>query len=236
VDYLDLTLGDPASNLALDEALLLEAEAGRAGEVLRVWEWPAPVVVLGAGGRLTEDVDALACVRDAVPILRRSSGGGTVLLGHGCLLYSLILRLDRDPVLSDIRGSYHFILGHVADALATSGVTEEGTSDLALYGRKLAGSAQQRKRTHLLHHGTLLYDFDLPLMGRYLRLPERQPEYRARRSHDDFLVNARRTRDELIAGLRTRWRADRPLTTWPASLVSTLCAEKYGRDDWTRRR
>src|SRR5437667_5341974 len=88
--FLDLTLPTAAENLALDEALLLEAEAGRGGEVLRLWEWSRYAVVLGAGCRLAE-VDEAACAADAVPILRRASGGGTVLLGPGCLCYTLVL-------------------------------------------------------------------------------------------------------------------------------------------------
>ena len=42
MDFVDITLSTLNENLALDEALLLEAEAGRSGEVLRVWEWPSP--------------------------------------------------------------------------------------------------------------------------------------------------------------------------------------------------
>jgi lipoate-protein ligase A len=72
--YLGLTLPTPEENLALDEALLVAAEAG-GGEVLRVWEWPRPAVVLGSGGKLTEEVDVSACRADGVPVLRRSSGG-----------------------------------------------------------------------------------------------------------------------------------------------------------------
>ena len=72
---LELTLPSPAENLALDEALLLDAEDGAAGEVLRLWEYPRPVVVLGAGCRLRENVNEEACHADAVPILRRASGG-----------------------------------------------------------------------------------------------------------------------------------------------------------------
>src|SRR5205814_6196494 len=53
--FLDLTLATPADNLALDESLLLHAEQGHAGEVLRIWEWPARAVVLGSAGRLAED-------------------------------------------------------------------------------------------------------------------------------------------------------------------------------------
>src|SRR5262245_1919259 len=100
--FLDLALDSLAANLALDEALLLEAEAGRGGEVLRVWEWSAPAVVLGAGCRLAEDVNEAACHADGVPIQRRASGGGTVLLGAGCLLYSLVLAYERSPFLREI--------------------------------------------------------------------------------------------------------------------------------------
>src|SRR5205823_1074606 len=93
--FLDLTLPTLADNLALDEALLLEAEAGRAGEVLRLWEYPRPAVVLGAGCRIAEEVDVAACRADDVPIARRASGGGTVLLGSGCLCFSLVLAYAR---------------------------------------------------------------------------------------------------------------------------------------------
>ena len=110
MQFLDETLPTLAENLALDEALLLEAESGRGGEVLRLWEWPQPAVVLGSGCRLAEDADEAACLTGGVPILRRSSGGGTVLLGTGCLCYSLVLSYDRSPALRDIRSSYIHIL------------------------------------------------------------------------------------------------------------------------------
>ena len=178
--YLDRTLATLPENLALDEALLLAAEAGQGGEVLRFWEWPHPAVVLGSGCRLAEDVDEAACAADGVPVLRRSSGGGTVLLGGGCLLYTLVLNYGRSGALEEIRPSYCFILGRVAAALGPE-AAQEGISDLALGGRKFSGNAQQRKRRHLLHHGTLLYAFDLGRVGRHLRPPPRQPEYRAGR-------------------------------------------------------
>jgi lipoate-protein ligase A len=116
--YLDLTLPSVAENLALDEALLLQAEAGQGDEVLRFWEWSSLAVILGAGGRLADDVDETACRADDVPIFRRSSGGGTVLLGPGCLCYTLVLSYDRDPALREIHSSFRFILSRIRDALA----------------------------------------------------------------------------------------------------------------------
>jgi lipoate-protein ligase A len=178
MQFLDLTLATVVENLALDESLLLEAESGHGGEVLRLWEWSQPAVILGSGCRLTEDVDKAACLAGGVPILRRASGGGTVLLGRGCLCYSLVLSYDRSPALGSIRSSYLYILECMRDALAgiAQDITCAGTSDLAVGGRKLSGNAQQRKRSFLLHHGTLLYDFDADQVGRYLRLPVRQPD------------------------------------------------------------
>ena len=247
MNYLDLTLASVAENLALDEALLLEAEASGSGEILRFWEWPTPTVILGAGSRLTEDVNQLACQADRVAILRRSSGGGTVLLGHGCLCYSLILSYDRHLALREIHSSFRFILGRVRDALADlspvrqAGPTDlrlelAGTSDLAIAGRKCSGNSQQRKRRFLLHHGTILYAFDAHLVDRYLRLPSRQPDYRLQRKHGEFLTNLPARSCELKSRLMTAWNAETRADSWPRDVVRQLAEEKYSRAEWTRRR
>ena len=236
--FLDLTLPSAAENLALDEALLLEAEAGRGGEVLRLWEMSSPAVVLGAGCVLREDVNEAACTADGVPVLRRSSGGGTVLLGGGCQLYTLVLSYERSPQLGEIRPSYAYILGRMSEALdgIVSGIEPAGVSDLAAGGRKFSGNAQQRKRNHLLHHGTLLYDFDLSLIGRYLRQPLRQPDYRENRDHSAFVMNLPCGGEELRRRLRSAWDADPALGKWPGEVAAHLAQEKYGTATWNRRR
>ena len=159
-------------------------------------------MVLGAGCRLAEDVDEAACRRDHVPIVRRASGGGTILQGRGCLSYTLVLDYNRDPRLRDVRGSYHFILEQVRQALMglLAGVQHVGISDLAAEGRKFSGNAQQRKRSFLLHHGTILHHFDINEIGRYLRVPHTQPAYRQERAHTDFLQNLPASAGELKGG------------------------------------
>jgi lipoate-protein ligase A len=238
MDYLDLTLETAAADLALDEALLLEAEAGHSGEVLRVWEQPQLAVILGSGCKLGEDVKEAACERDGVPMLRRSSGGGTVLLGRGCLLFSVVLRMNRAAELASIHASYGHILGRIVDALHSRipGVEAAGISDLAVRGLKFSGNAQQRKRHYLLHHGTLLYAFSLEAVGNYLHQPQRQPEYRQSREHQAFLCNLPIGRENLVAGLRQAFGADQVIETWPNELVQQLVADKYASKDWTRRR
>jgi lipoate---protein ligase len=248
MNVLDLSLSSLAENLALDEALLLHAEAD-GPEVLRLWQWHEHAVILGAGGKLADDVNEDACRADGVPIMRRSSGGGTVLLGPGCLLFSLILRFDRDPALSDLHASYRFILGRVQAALEplVGSITQQGISDLAFNDRKFSGNAQQRKRTHLLHHGTLLYGFDFAPLDRYLKRPARQPQYRRDRRHCDFLVNLPIPRATLEQCLRDAWNAtparsvsedfgQTSLTRRVIELVDQLIADRYSRSEWIRRR
>jgi len=234
--FLDLTLPTLADNLALDEALLLDAEAGGPA-VLRVWSWSQTAVVLGAGSKLALDVDENACQADNVPMLRRSSGGGTVLLGPGCLIFTLILPYKRHPALHEVNSSYRHILVELAAALGevAPGIVQAGTSDLACAGRKFSGNSQQRKRSHFLHHGTLLYAFDLAKIARYLKQPARQPEYRRDRGHGEFLMNLPADAKELTRRLRECCRAVDTLTKWPEIKVREL-VERYSSEEWIRRR
>jgi lipoate---protein ligase len=234
--WIDLSLPTPAENLALDEAILLAAEQGTGAEVLRVWESELPCVILGAGCTLAADVNEAACAADDVPLLRRGSGGGTVLLGRGCLLYSLVLAYARAPEMRSIGSSYCHILNRICQALAVPGLRPAGISDLAANSLKVSGNAQQRKRQHFLHHGTLLYAFEAANVGRYLRMPARQPEYRQQRLDTGFLTNLPLTREEITGRLRREFGADRELEEWPVEAVRQLVASKYGTDEWTRRR
>ncbi len=234
---LDLTLSDAAANLALDEALLLEAEESGGPEVLRFWELSSYAVVVGAGGSVTHDVNVAACEEDGLPILRRASGGGTVVIGPGCLCFSLVLPYDFAPGLDDIRASNRYVLGRVATALGSiAAASSEGTSDLAVGGIKISGNAQQRKRRHFLHHGTLLCGFDIALMTKYLRSPEREPDYRRNRLHAEFVTNLPAEAEELKRLLASEWRASEE--DWPVPLARArqLPIEKYSREDWNRRR
>src|SRR6266496_1909173 len=134
-------------------------------------------VVVGYANRVATEVNVPFCQDNGVPVLRRCSGGGTVLQGPGCLNYSLVLPIDAAPPLASISGANRFILERHRDAIgAATGlpITVEGHTDLALRGRKFSGNAQRRKRTHLLFHGGFLLDFDLRLLTALLRMPPRQ--------------------------------------------------------------
>jgi lipoate-protein ligase A len=159
-----------------------------------------------------------------------------VLLGEGCLCYSLVLAYERHEALTQIASSYRWILERVSEALAVPGVEQAGISDLVIGGQKFSGNAQQRKRRHLLHHGTILYALELGRISRYLRQPPRQPDYREGRDHETFIRNLGVPRERVVRGLREVWAAPEERASWPAGEVARLVQTKYATPGWTVRR
>jgi len=164
-------------------------ESGAAEVHWSIWETHRPVVVLGRGNRVDDWADVSACRRDGIEVLRRCSGGGAVVLGPGCLNYAIGLSIVSRPQLADVAASFRTVLECLIVELQVAGLMAAGLADLALDGRKVSGNAQRRGRCGLLHHGTVLYDFDAALADRYLRHPPRQPAYRSGRSHQQFVGN-----------------------------------------------
>jgi lipoate-protein ligase A len=235
LSLLDLTLPTAAENLACDEALLDAAEAGGRPALLRFWEASRHFVVLGLANKVAEEINVTACRARGVPILRRCSGGGTVLQGPGCLNYALILPIEESGPLATVASTNRFIMQRHQSALATllnQSVSVEGHTDLALAERKFSGNAQRRRRQWLLFHGTFLIDLDLSLLEQLVKVPPRQPAYRQQRGHADFLMRLPLRASQVKAGLQQAWGAEAKSLTVPWSALAHLVSERYGRDEW----
>jgi lipoate-protein ligase A len=198
--WINTAILNPADGLRFDEDLLDQSAA-----VLWTWESDRECVVMGNSSRPDRDVRVYACEQAKIPILKRSSGGGAVMLGPGCLNYSLILPLASEPRWRDVRYSLVWVVDRMRRALDLPDVQCEGDCDLAIGGRKVSGNAQRRTRTAILHHGTLLYAFNAMRAQRFLKPPHREPEYRRGRSHVEFLGNLPLKADEIRQRLVAVW-------------------------------
>ena len=248
--WLDVTLPSVEQNLALDEALLELAHEGLATTAcVRTWMATEPVVVLGSSSRVDEELDRLVCEAAGVRVVRRPSGGATVVLGPGCLMWSVItphpagvpaVEAIHAAMLEPLAAAINAALPTV-DRAASYRVARRGTSDLAVFmdhdqtERKVSGNALRVRRHGVLYHGTLLDRFDLGLVSRVLRHPPREPDYRSRRSHGEFLANLELGRDALEAIVRTAFNATLMQRDWPSDRVARLVAERYTANDWTSR-
>ncbi|QDT39870.1 lipoate--protein ligase family protein [Stratiformator vulcanicus] len=239
---LERTHPDCAADLACDELLLRDLDQHGGEPILRLWERPDEAVVLGRANRVSANVSVEACLADGVPILRRCSGGGTVMLGPGCLCYSLFIPIDPG-VAKDIHGSISAALEPLAHSLSdalTGGSSEltpdvAGTSDLVIDAVKFSGNAQRWLKHAMLHHGTLLYDFDLDRIGRYLTKPERSPEYRTDRTHGEFVRNLPLRRAAIRSAVIAAYQATAEATIREPNdaEIQSLVNERYATRDWT---
>ena len=68
---LNLQLPSPAENLAADEVLLDDSEAGHGAETLVFWEPRETFVVVGYANKVATEVNVAACAAKGIPIFRQ---------------------------------------------------------------------------------------------------------------------------------------------------------------------
>ena len=117
------------------------------------------------------------------------------------------------------------------------GILVSGHTDLAFNTQlstlnKFSGNSQRRRKHFLLFHGTFLLNFDLPLVGEFLRMPTKQPDYRNERSHENFLTNLNLPAAEVKMALKKIWDANGELKNPPLEKISKLAREKYSAREW----
>ena len=248
--FCDKTFASPAMNLAFDEALLLtDSEALPAQDspsYLRLWEADKPLVVLGRSSRVEQEMNTKLCREKNIPVLRRVSGGATIVSGPGCLMYAVVLNADQESKSLNVDSAHQYVLGKMVKALRETdqSVKIAGTSDLVVETPqaliKFSGNSVRMVRSRILYHGTILYDFDLPTISALLGTPPRQPDYRQQRSHQEFVGNLNAKRAELVRSIQSVWShtngkldpIDEIKMNRLISQAEKLVEQKYQTDDW----
>jgi lipoate---protein ligase len=236
ISCLDRSFLSPEENLACDQALFESCEDGEHTGVLRFWHSDAYFVVAGYTNRISTEVDISACRETGTPILRRFSGGGSIVQGPGSLNYCLVIRLDDHPECQTIGGTNVFLMKQHRDALRTllgRSVQFNGTSDLTIRNLKFSGNAQRRGRHCVIVHGTFLLTMDLTLISRLLPSPSTPPEYRMGRPHSEFLTNINVEAATVKTALQECWNAYSRLDTDLTGRIQQLVRTRYADPEWT---
>lgn len=162
----------PLMNMALDEALTLRVGRGERPPTIRIWGWASRCVVLGRFQSVKNEVDEEAARANDVEIVRRISGGGAMFIEpEGAITYSIYAPEEMVKGLS-FSESYAFFDAWVVDALRSLGVDAwyAPLNDITSSGGKIGGAAQARRGGAVLHHTTMAYQMNVPLMLRVLRI------------------------------------------------------------------
>lgn len=158
-----------------------------------------------------------------------------MVVGPGCLAFSLALSVTPQMRSLGVSNVTRSLMERIAIGLSSgsSVVIVKGTSDLVCGGRKFSGNAQRWLKNAFLHHGTMLYDFNLSLISRLLKNPSRQPDYREGRDHAGFVGNFTASRERLINSLAASWNAT--VSSCPPSILlraAAIAATRYSDPEW----
>ncbi len=226
-DFWDDVAHEPAMNMALDEALLLQA-ATRGRPMLRFYAWDRPAVTIGYVQSFT------AAPPEGYVIIRRTTGGGVVFHDHD-LTHTVVIPAGHWLTSVPPLQSYAFVNEGLREGLTGCQVAAEMTHeeipktvdrlrmvcfttptryDVMVGGRKVAGAAQRRTREGILHQGSIHF-------GKALPLP----------------------RGEIIGRILEAFTQREGITFAPFTPAPELLAQaaeltktRYGTDEWNRMR
>jgi len=173
---------------------------------LRVFS-PADIrVVIGRHQDPAREVHLAHARTDRIPVHRRASGGGAVVLAPGMVVIAVRLRPGPVPGRPDpapssaISGGWPGLVNHAIAAAIhdVTGIapTVRGLGDLAINDggaeRKILGSSLRQTARLVAYLGVLLVDDATALMDRLLASPSREPDYRGGRDHGRFCTHLSR--------------------------------------------
>lgn len=174
-----------------------------------VWQPEESVIVLGQSNSIESSLYQDAVTDDGLRVTKRPSGGETVILTPSTVAFTVAKRF---PVMIPFKEYFQMVNRVVVAGLEGLGVSRlgsKGISDITIGNRKILGSSMRKVHDKLVYHAVLNLGEDPALFGRYLRHPRREPDYRAGRSHGEFVTSLadegyRFTAEELMAMLDRR--------------------------------
>ncbi len=146
-----------------------------------------PQIVLGFSGKVKELVDTNLVKLDNIPLIKRFTGGGTVIVDKSTIFGTFIMNesdADTPPYPREImKWSTEFYANSFKIKNQDLTLNEH---DYCIGDLKIGGNAQAIIKSRWCHHTSFLWDYDIKNM-QYLLMPKKRPEYRRDREHESFL-------------------------------------------------
>lgn len=188
------TAGNPAWNMAVDEAIFSSYQANLSQPTVRFYGWDPPTLSIGYFQHVERDVNLSQVYQKGLGFVRRNTGGRAVLHHHE-LTYSVVAG-TKDGLPDSLLESYLFISKALTTAIHEFGINAEIhqglSSKLSLSGacfdtpswyeitvdrKKLIGSAQLRQQGSVLQHGSILMNFEAEHLASILNISESEQDH-----------------------------------------------------------
>ena len=162
----------------------------------------SPTIVLGLSGKVPELVNIERVKEDNIPMVRRYTGGGTVIVDKNTIFSTLIMNSNDAKTQPYPREIMNWSEKHIYQRVFNELIKEKGTQfslrehDYVLNDVKCGGNAQTITKDRWVHHTSFLWDFTSNNMN-YLALPKKRPQYRGDRNHNEFLTKLNKYIDDI---------------------------------------
>lgn len=175
--YIDSDSSPGPLNMAVDEALLCLFDPVSSAPVLRTYGWEPASLSLGRFQTSGEALDLDRCRSNAVSVVRRVSGGGTIYHADE-LTYSIVCSPEQTPSAASVKDSFRVLTGFLIDFYRSLGLNAsyavdtastavrlgtrtafcfagKETFDILIDGMKIGGNAQRRQKNIIFQHGSI---------------------------------------------------------------------------------
>jgi lipoate-protein ligase A len=163
----------------------------------RVYPFPFKAIVAGRGSDLEREIRLRLCLQDNIPLYRRHGGGCSVFLDPGNLIVSIAFPAQGFSGIQRLFNRCNDWLIKGFESLGLTGLYADGVSDLVIDNRKIGGSCFYRTKGFGYYSAAILVSPDIESMEKYLYPPPREPSYRKKRSHKNFVIGL----DTIISGM-----------------------------------
>jgi len=247
--YLETTELEAAHHFAVEEYLL---QQGNLNQPLSMLWQTVPTVMLGQYQLADAELDHQRAAEQDISIVRRSSGGGAIFTDAGTLLISLIIpsSIQQQGQQQAAREQFAELLTGALNQLGIPAQLQ-GRNDILVDGKKVSGMAQFARKQGVCTHGSLLFDADLELLARVLKVDDEKFRTKAVKSIRSRVTNVKEyaASQSLPLGdydtaefaqaltgalLKTDAAEQCHLSEDDRDKVRQIYQEKYGNPDWVR--
>ena len=167
--------------LSLEEALFRTS----ASNWCIINESSLPALVIGISQNVEEVIHLDEAQRQQIPIIRRFTGGGTVVVDEGTLFCSFLFNKEGTAAEFHPSGILQWAHELLKPAFHPRPFTLQ-ESDFAFHDKKIGGNAQALANGRFINHTSFLWEWNKERL-KTLRFPPRVPDWRQGRPHEEFM-------------------------------------------------
>lgn len=228
----------PQFNLALEEYVFEYLD--EFDKIFMLWQ-NEPAIIVGRHQNTIEEINTKYVKENNIHVVRRLSGGGAVYHDLGNLNYTIISKSEENNGFD-----FKTFSQPVIDVLAELGIKAEftGRNDIVIGEQKFCGNAQYMKKGKVLHHGAILFDTELDVLGKALKVSKDKilskgvKSVRSRVTNiKDYLKEDITVEDFENILLKRMFRGEKEILPYKLSekdlqKVNELVEKRYGTWEW----